>query len=96
MYYTADCDGGSPLWDFFYYDSVTPADSSIEFEIRTGPTVHMNTTPTAIGTAGTPATVAAPARSYFQTDSVGLKMRLGCSWVLRTTGAVAWVENVVW
>ncbi len=39
MYYTADCEGGSPIWDFFYYDSVTPADSSIEFEIRTGPSI---------------------------------------------------------
>jgi hypothetical protein len=36
MFYKADCPGGSTLWDFFYYDSVTPADSRIEFEIRTG------------------------------------------------------------
>ena len=36
--YTSDCEGGSPIWDFFYYDAVTPADSRIEFEIRTAPT----------------------------------------------------------
>jgi len=39
MYYESDCEGGSPVWDFFYYDAVTPADSRIEFEIRTAPTV---------------------------------------------------------
>ena len=37
--YSADCnDDGEALWDFFYYDAVTPADSRIEFEIRTAPT----------------------------------------------------------
>ena len=39
LYYTADCEGGGTLWDFFYYDSVTPADSRIGFEIRTAPSV---------------------------------------------------------
>jgi len=38
MYYSADCEGGGVIWDFFYYDAVTPADSRIEFEIRTAPT----------------------------------------------------------
>jgi hypothetical protein len=38
-YYIADCAGdGSVIWDFFYYDAVTPADSRIEFEVRTAPT----------------------------------------------------------
>lgn len=37
--YSAECgpDGGV-IWDFFYYDAVTPADSRIEFEIRTAQT----------------------------------------------------------
>ncbi|HVZ31552.1 MAG TPA: hypothetical protein VG963_03955, partial [Polyangiaceae bacterium] len=39
MYYSADCEGGGVIWDFFYYDAVTPADSRIEFEIRTAPTL---------------------------------------------------------
>jgi len=39
MYYTADCDGGAAIWDFFYYDAVTPADSRIEFEVRTAPSI---------------------------------------------------------
>lgn len=32
------CPSSQPQWDFLYYDTVTPADSRIEFEIRTGAT----------------------------------------------------------
>jgi hypothetical protein len=39
MYYSSDCDGGGAIWDFFYYDAVTPADSRIEFEVRTAPSI---------------------------------------------------------
>lgn len=39
LFYAADCEGGGTIWDFFYYDSVTPADSSIAFEIRTAPSL---------------------------------------------------------
>lgn len=35
--YEADCEDGGVIWDFFYYDTVTPADSRIDFEIRTAP-----------------------------------------------------------
>ncbi|MEY4545227.1 MAG: hypothetical protein RL685_1422 [Pseudomonadota bacterium] len=39
LFYAADCEGdGSVIWDFFYYDAVTPADSRIEFEVRTAQT----------------------------------------------------------
>jgi hypothetical protein len=34
--YEANCDG-EPQWDFLFYDSVTPGDSSIVFEARTAP-----------------------------------------------------------
>jgi hypothetical protein len=40
MYYESDCEGGTPIWDFFYYDAVTPADSRVEFEVRTAPTIE--------------------------------------------------------
>ena len=56
----------------------------------------MDNAPTAIGTAGSPNVVSAPTRDLYQTDSVGLKVRLGVTWALRTSGAVAWVQNVVW
>jgi hypothetical protein len=71
-------------------------DPQPEFEIRSGPTLHMDDAATAIGVAGSPNVVASPTRSLYQTDSVGIKLRLNVSWVLRTTGATSWVENVVW
>jgi hypothetical protein len=39
IYYSAECDGGTNLWDFLYYDAVTPADSRIEFSVRTAPSI---------------------------------------------------------
>jgi hypothetical protein len=55
-----------------------------------------DTTPLAIGTAGTPATVAAPARSLFQTDSIALRMIMDVNWTLRRSGVVAWTSSVTW
>jgi hypothetical protein len=55
--------------------------------------VHEDTAATAISTAGA---IAAPTRSLFQTNSVGLRMITPCSWALRATGAVAWVQSVNW
>jgi hypothetical protein len=36
--YDPKCPGTTPQWDFLYYDAVTPADSRIEFEVRTAAT----------------------------------------------------------
>lgn len=35
IYYEAECDTPGVVWDFFYYDAITPADSRIEFSVRT-------------------------------------------------------------
>jgi hypothetical protein len=60
-------------------------------------TLHMeDTTPLAIGTAGTPNTVAAPVRSLFQTDSIGIRMTMDLNWALRRAGVVAFVSSVTW
>jgi Phage capsid family len=57
--------------------------------------VHMeDTSPQPIGQPGN--IVAAPARSAFQTDSVVIKCVLDASWVLRSTGAVAWITGATW
>jgi hypothetical protein len=34
--YEPVCPQGTPQWDFLYYDAVTPADSRVEFEVRSG------------------------------------------------------------
>jgi hypothetical protein len=65
--------------------------SEIEVEASKGATIHLDTTPLAIGSPGTPTTVAAPTRSLFQTDSVGLRLRLPVTWALRDPAAAAWV-----
>jgi hypothetical protein len=36
--YAPTCPSTQPQWDFLYYDAVTPADSRIEFAIRTART----------------------------------------------------------
>jgi HK97 family phage major capsid protein/HK97 family phage prohead protease len=67
------------------------------FELSDQATLHMeDTTPLAIGTPGTPPTVAAPARSMFQTDSIALRMIMPMNWIMRRTGLVGWVTGVTW
>ena len=78
-------------------DFVSVGGESPRFEISDQATLHMeDTTPLAIGTAGAPATVAAPVRSLFQTDSMALRLILPLNWTLRRTGVVAWVAGVTW
>jgi len=67
------------------------------FELSDQATLHMeDTTPLNIGTPGAPATVAAPAQSMFQTDSIALRMILPMNWIMRRTGLVAWLTGVTW
>jgi HK97 family phage prohead protease/HK97 family phage major capsid protein len=67
------------------------------FSVSDQASLHLDdTTPLAIGTAGSPNSVAAPVRSLFQTDSIGLRMTMLCNWGLRRTGTVAYVTSVTW
>lgn len=60
-------------------------------------TIHEeDTTPLAIGTAGTPATVAAPVRSLFQTNSAALRAVWEIDWAVLRTGAVQKLTGVAW
>jgi HK97 family phage major capsid protein len=68
-----------------------------EFELSEQATLHMeDTTPLAIGTAGSPATVAAPASSMFQEAKVALRMLLDANWAMRRTGMVQYITTVSW
>ncbi len=59
--------------------------------------IHMeDTTPLAIGSVGTPATVAAPTRSAFQTDTIATRLILRAAWAWRTAGAAAWISGATW
>ena len=68
-----------------------------QFDVSDQAVLHMeDTTPLPIGTTGSPNTVAAPTRSLWQTDSIGIRLLLDINWGLRRTGTVAWVAGVVW
>jgi len=56
--------------------------------------VHEETAPAAIVTPG--GALATPVRSFYQTDSVGLRLRWPISWALRDARGVAWMQNVNW
>jgi HK97 family phage major capsid protein/HK97 family phage prohead protease len=67
------------------------------FAVSTDATLHEeDTTPLAIGTPGAPATIAAPARSLFQTDAVAIRMSLYVSWAMRRTLMVQTISPVIW
>jgi hypothetical protein len=72
-------------------------DPEPRFKTSTETVIHQeDATPLAIGTAGSPNTVAAPARSLWQTDTVGLRLILRVAWALRNAGGVAWAESLTW
>jgi HK97 family phage prohead protease/HK97 family phage major capsid protein len=77
-------------------DFVVAGGESPRFEVSDQATLHMeDTTPLPIvGTS--PATVASPVRSLWQTDSLALRLILPINWALRRTGVVAWTQAVTW
>jgi HK97 family phage major capsid protein/HK97 family phage prohead protease len=78
-------------------DFLTVGGDAPRFEITDQATLHEeDTTPLAIGTAGTPAVVAAPVRSLWQTDSLALRLIQMMNWAMRRTGVVSAVNTVTW
>lgn len=67
------------------------------FDVSDQATLHLeDTTPLAIGTAGTPNTVAAPVRSLWQTDTLALRAIYDMNWSMRRAGSVAYTTSVTW
>jgi Phage capsid family len=56
--------------------------------------VHEDTNPLPI--VSDVGVVSHPLRSWLQTDTVGIKLRMPLSWALRTSGAVAFMSGVNW
>ena len=76
---------------------VSAIDPAVRFEVGQDALMHFeDTTPLAIGTVGSPATVAAPALSMWQSDLSAFRVVLEACWGLRATGAVAWITGVTW
>jgi HK97 family phage major capsid protein/HK97 family phage prohead protease len=66
-------------------------------EISDQATLHTeDTNPLDLVSSGSPAVVAAPQRSLFQTDSLALRMVMPLNWVQRRTGTIAWTQAVTW
>jgi HK97 family phage prohead protease/HK97 family phage major capsid protein len=78
-------------------DFVSVTGDTPRFDVSDQATLHMeDTTPLAIASTGSPNTVAAPVRSLWQTDSIGVRMLLDINWGLRRTGVVAWTQTMTW
>ncbi|MBA4219944.1 MAG: phage major capsid protein [Methylobacterium sp.] len=66
-----------------------------EFEVSNQATIHMDDANPAEIVATGPAP-AAPVRSFWQTDSMGVRMIMDVSWKMARTGMVSWIDNTSW
>jgi len=64
----------------------------IRVEASTDAVVHEESSSPAVNIGG--GVMAHPLRSFFQSDTVGLKLRWPISWALRDPRAVAWMQGV--
>lgn len=77
-------------------DFVTATGDAPQFEMSNTATIHMeDSTPLEI-VSGTGPTVADPVRSFFQTDTMGLRMVMDVSWKMRRSGMVRWIDGTTW
>jgi HK97 family phage prohead protease len=79
-------------------DFVSVTGDSPRFDVSDQATLHMeDTTPLQIVTGVQGAgVVAAPTRSLWQTDTLGIRMLWDLNWGLRRTGIVAWTQTMTW
>jgi hypothetical protein len=72
-------------------------DAMPEIEASKLATLHLeDTTPLPISSPSSPNTVAAPTRSLWQTDTIGIKIRFNAGWALRDQRALAWTTVTGW
>jgi HK97 family phage prohead protease len=77
-------------------DFVT-ATGAMRMDLSDSATLHMeDSAPLPISATGTPNTVAAPVRSLWQTDTLGLRMLLPLNWAFRRPTMVAYITGVTW
>jgi HK97 family phage prohead protease/HK97 family phage major capsid protein len=77
-------------------DFVVVGGEAPRLEISDQATLHLEDTTPLDLVAGSPAVVAAPQKSLFQTDSLALRMVMPLNWLQRRAGTIAWVQNVTW
>ena len=68
-----------------------------EVETSKQGTIHFeDTAPQRIGAVGSPNVVAAPTRSFFQQDMLGVKLGVKCAWASLQPGAVQFMTGILW
>jgi len=74
-------------------DFATALGDMPEFEMSNQAVIHMeDTTPLEI-VSGTGPTTADPVRSFWQTDSIGIRMVMDISWTMARSGMVQWIDG---
>ena len=78
-------------------DFVSGEGDTPRFDMSDQATIHSDdTTPLAIGTVGSPNTIAAPTHSLYQEDLVSLRMVWHVLWAMRRSGRIAYVATTSW
>lgn len=77
-------------------DFATALGDMPEFEISNQATIHMeDSAPAEIVSATGPST-ANPVRSFWQTDSMGVRMVMDVSWTMARSGMVSWIDGTTY
>lgn len=77
-------------------DFATALGDAPEFDISEQATIHLeDTTPLEI-VSGTGPTTADPVRSLWQTNTIGVRMLMDCSFKMRRSGMVQWIDTTTW
>ena len=78
-------------------DFVMVGAEGARLELSDQASLHMeDTNPLDLVSGGSPAVVAAPQRSLFQTDSLALRLVMRLNWVQRRAGTIVWTSSVNW
>jgi HK97 family phage major capsid protein/HK97 family phage prohead protease len=76
-------------------DFCTATGDAPQFEMSNTATIHMeDTTPLEIVDASE--TEAGPVRSFFQTDTMGIRMIMDVAWKMKRSGMVRWIDGTTW
>lgn len=74
-------------------DFATATGDAPEFDVSEQATVHMEDTSPLEIVSGTGPTTADPVRSFYQTATIGVRMLMDISWLMRRSGMVQWING---
>jgi hypothetical protein len=77
-------------------DFASASGDAPDFNVSDQATIHEEDTAPLPIAAGAGPTVANPTRSLWQTDTIGVRMRMPLNWSMRRPGMVSWMTGVTW